>query len=315
MESNDTFDPYLISPAHSWNVLDFLEIIIGVAGLIGNVIVCVVMTVVKDLRTQTNCYVVNLAVSDSLSSLFLVLEPFLKKYVQVGEFYCRFIQSAFIFWVCMIESIFSLVAVTLERFVAIVYPFLYQRWFTPTTIAWSIVTTWILSVLSELKLLLIWQSDGIYCIYGWTDLKYSAGPISVMFSLNYVFPAVFMVYAYAKMIDSLKKDARQIQTSSTNQADAELLTARRRVITLLLIVVGAFFVCHTPNHFLYFAWHVGFRIEVPRKVYTTLVILTFLNSCVNPIIYAFRIKKFRKGCRRILCPFIPPDGVSVAHTV
>ncbi len=92
-------------------------------GIIGNTLVMVVIGKVKSRRSRstTNIFILNLSIADLSFLLFCV--PFqatiysLPRWI-FGAFLCRFVH--YFFMVCMLVSIFTLVAMSVDRYIAVV---------------------------------------------------------------------------------------------------------------------------------------------------------------------------------------------------
>lgn len=109
---------------------------------------------------------------------------------------------------------------------------------------------------------------------------------------------------------SLKKSncpsgvATHIHQHYQQQAAATVLRARRKVIRLLVAVVLGFAVCNLPFHARKFYQYWSSRYEgasrsaVMMTILTTLVL--YMNSFINPILYAFLSDNFRRSMRDVL---------------
>lgn len=90
----------------------------------------------------------------------------------------------------------------------------------------------------------------------------------------------------------------------TNSSNA-VLRSRRKVIRLLVIVLLCFAVCNLPFHArkLYQNW--GASYDGTRLPYVVLTMSThlilYLNSGINPFLYALFSNNFRRGMRDVLC--------------
>ncbi|KAH9363766.1 hypothetical protein HPB48_020102 [Haemaphysalis longicornis] len=88
------------------------------------------------------------------------------------------------------------------------------------------------------------------------------------------------------------------------QAAATVLRARRKVIRLLVAVVLGFAVCNLPFHArkFYQYWSSGYegasKSAVSLTIFTTLVL--YMNSFINPILYAFLSDNFRRSMKDVL---------------
>jgi hypothetical protein len=89
---------------------------------------------------------------------------------------------------------------------------------------------------------------------------------------------------------------QKIQTITESSSGAEnVLRSRRKVIRLLIVVVGSFALCSLPYHFrsLMQAW----GETVPDLFNPVSMFLMFFNSGLNPILYAFLSMKFRRAMK------------------
>ncbi|KAL1438838.1 hypothetical protein MTO96_047761 [Rhipicephalus appendiculatus] len=96
----------------------------------------------------------------------------------------------------------------------------------------------------------------------------------------------------------------QVHQHYQQQAAATVLRARRKVIRLLVAVVLGFAVCNLPFHArkFYQYWSSSYegasRSAVSLTIATTLVL--YMNSFINPILYAFLSDNFRRSMKDVL---------------
>ena len=119
-----------------------------------------------------------------------------------------------------------------------------------------------------------------------------------------------MCWAYYKIQATLMRSAQQLRQQNVQGAALELLQARQNVINMLRIVMGALVVLWTPL----VVWLMFCSIfkdlcgsnNADLHVITLLVLVAMynMNSVINPIIYVFKYKKFRKGLQDMLCSCI-----------
>ncbi|XP_072047193.1 galanin receptor 2b-like [Amphiura filiformis] len=115
--------------------LRIVKNIIGLFGMFGNTLVCLVIYYNREMHTLTNALIFNQAVIDFLSCIFIFLQSNIPDSGPpssriLGNLFCQVWDSTTFLFALLVASTFSLVVLTLERYVAIVFPFHYITLFT-----------------------------------------------------------------------------------------------------------------------------------------------------------------------------------------
>nr|XP_023013062.1 trissin receptor-like [Leptinotarsa decemlineata] len=276
----------------------------------GNLLVILVVTMSRRLRSITNFFLANLAVADFFVAIFCVYQNLVIYIIEswmLENFLCKmymFIQS-----LSNTASIFILVVICTERYFAIIYPITCKQILTPIRLKLIIVGVWITCILySSPKF--YWgstvtvpsgNSSETLCVLD--RQKYNSELFDMIhFVLFYVIPL-------AVMSTQLNGEAKLLQNASSNSmpnpnSSQNVLKARRGVIKMLIIVVCAFALCNLPYHArkMWQYWSPNYHGESNfSALLTPLTFLsTYFNSGVNPLLYAFLSKNFRRGMREIL---------------
>ncbi|XP_070537556.1 octopamine receptor beta-2R-like [Ptychodera flava] len=308
-------------------------IVISVIGMFDNLIVCYVVYRVRALRTMTNAFVVNQAVVDSLASFLIAVNHLIDptSYHGVGgQVLCRIWKSRYLLWSCFTASTYSLVAMTFERYFAIVYPLRYIASFTARKVWAIIATVWCSAfIVSTYPFFIRDVSPSGICY----RIQLPKGPSTALstfvFLTQYFLPLSFMLFAYIHIALILGDDKKQIlapasasrptdanasvprpsnantaaQQSSpvNNMQAASFKKARRNVFKTLCLVFFAFVICWTPNQVYFMFYVLDFFGKFSWKAHEITVVMGYCNSCVNPIIYALKYRSFRAGLKRALC--------------
>uniref|UniRef100_A0A672YT56 G-protein coupled receptors family 1 profile domain-containing protein n=1 Tax=Sphaeramia orbicularis TaxID=375764 RepID=A0A672YT56_9TELE len=122
------------------------ELIIAFLSTVGNVLVCVAVGINRKLRTVTNYFLVSLAVADICVGTIAIPCAIL---TDIGLPHhnlhlCLLMLSVLIMFTQ--NSIFSLLAVAVERYLAIFMPFRYQMLMTPRNAVLVILAKWLLAI-------------------------------------------------------------------------------------------------------------------------------------------------------------------------
>ncbi|XP_038069752.1 neuromedin-U receptor 2-like [Patiria miniata] len=295
----------------------------GVIGVLGNLLVCFVILRVKFLHSMTNYLLVNLAVADMLLCLqefFLYLMysdisllDFVPTSVGGRELYCRLLGSDFLAWALVYASAYNLCVVTLERYVAIVHPLQYERKLTATRMKSLIALIWVISFL--------FSSPYLFTIESSTDPDQACSKLKdhhqefqmllkvFTFFMGYLLPITLMSLAYYKIQVTLKRQAKALNLRHARAAAYDLVIARQRLVSMLMIVLGALIILWTPVYtaILVCAYplHKGLISFCDSDTYEFIVefmdFFHYFNSVINPIIYELKYKKFRKGVKVAFC--------------
>ena len=195
--------------------------VICVLGITGNLLVAFVLIRVPSLRSNTSDFMVHLSLADFIVCVMVI--PF--KLVQttgkyppnpgfLGELRCRLYAGQFLFWVGTVVSVYSLVTVNLERFVAIVYPLKYKVVFTRRVKYYMIASCWIVGALSKVFLFLLYGEDEVVgChFFGWPSSAVQAVVGLANFMMALFGPFVLMVLVQWKVISTLKRQVKMLKS-------------------------------------------------------------------------------------------------------
>lgn len=121
-------------------------VICMIVSIVGNVCTCAVIARDKTMRTPTNCYLLNLAITDLMIASFVPIEIYI---YMVPDFYpfseigCRI---HFFLWDCLSNcSALTISAFTVERYLVVSKPFLSQKLLLKSRVYKIIAAIWLIS--------------------------------------------------------------------------------------------------------------------------------------------------------------------------
>ena len=121
------------------------ELFFALMAVLGNGLVLLAFAKVERLlRSQTNYFILSLATADLLVGLLGVPFAILTSEGLPRNFYGCVIMLNFLLWLCG-TSTFSLIGVTVDRFIAVSYPLSYQDMMTGRRAIIIIALSWIMS--------------------------------------------------------------------------------------------------------------------------------------------------------------------------
>ncbi|XP_070844123.1 adenosine A2c receptor [Chaetodon trifascialis] len=282
------------------------ELVIAFLSTVGNLLVCAAVGFNCKLRTVTNYFLVSLAVADICVGMIAIPCAIL---TDIGLprhnlYLCLLMLSVLIMFTQ--SSIFSLLAVAVERYVAIFMPFRYQVLMTSRNAALVILTTWLLAFLIGLVPLMGWHKtppDSGYCFFVLVvDMTYM---VYFNFFACVLTPLVIMFLIYAQIFVTVKQQVRRIASEQRGERQMRAAASMRREMktaTSLFLVLFLFTVCWIPLHIINCFLLLCPDCPVPLELLLTAIILSHANSAVNPFLYAYTMTAFRDTFKAIfLC--------------
>ena len=219
---------------------------------------------------------------------------------------CALLLSKWPLWSSFIVSSLSLTCVTFERYFSICRPLRYNSFFTFKKASLMVVGVWVAGYLIKSYQTYVVKyndtDDGSCYVYWFsTAFKTSMGILNTM--AIYVIPLTTMAFTYALIMRALSESAENASKSSgkASESSLELLRARRKVIKMLVTVVMVFALCWAPNQTIFMSYTFGVPVNFKSWYYHTSVLMAFCNTCLNPLIYAFKMKSYRRYLKIAIC--------------
>ncbi|XP_014469593.1 PREDICTED: allatostatin-A receptor-like [Dinoponera quadriceps] len=297
-----------------------------------------VVTFSRRLRSITNFFLANLAVADFCVGIFCVyqtLTNYLMNSWQLGDFLCKVYM--FVHALSYTASILILVVVCTERYLAIVHPIKCRSMLTRSRLRMVIGVVWIVAAVYASPRFLYVETISNRLNTGDVDIICVANikkhNKNVLDAVNLVFlyllPLFLMCCLYTRIAVGLWRSgatlggpglvarSRNGRVHHVHTSSKNVLRARRGVIRMLIAVVMMFAVCNLPQQARILWRHWGPNYDRTSDFSTLLTVSTFLisymNSCLNPLLYAFLSRNFRKGMRELLhCKGARTRGGSLA---
>uniref|UniRef100_A0A3Q3BU86 Neuropeptide FF receptor 2 n=1 Tax=Haplochromis burtoni TaxID=8153 RepID=A0A3Q3BU86_HAPBU len=306
-------DFYLHKPSVA-AVFTVSYLLIFLVCMVGNGVVCFIVLRSKNMRTVTNLFILNLAISDLLVGIFCMPTTLVDNVITgwpFGRVVCKL--SGMVQGISVSASVFTLVAIAIDRFRCIVYPF--KQKLTIATSKLIIVIIWVLAVAimcpsgimlqvtKEQRVRIVLGSNNdtrpfYWCRENWPNQEMRKIYTTVLFANIYLAPLSLIVIMYARIGYTLfKTTISPVRGSGSRQT---ITRKKKRVIMMLLVVALLFIVSWLP---LWTLMMLSDYISLTQHQYRVINIymyplahwLAFSNSSINPIIYGFFNENFRRG--------------------
>ncbi|XP_063167451.1 neuropeptide FF receptor 1-like [Candoia aspera] len=317
---NSTFLPYYQHTPVVAAIFIMAYLIVFLSCMAGNSLVCMVVAKNQRMRTVTNFFILNLAISDLLVGIFCVPTTLIDTLITGWPFnqvICT--MSGLIQGTSVSASVFTLVAIAMDRFHCIVLPFR-ERLSLPKAVV-ILIVVWLLSIAimcPSVIMLTIDRLEGHYIVLGngktsiyplytcyeaWSDNSMRKLYTTVLFVHIYLVPLTLIVLMYGRVCLKLCSSPVPIPEYLSYAGRANGTSKKRiKVIKMLILVAVLFMISWLP------LWTLMLLVDYMDLTDDHLNLLTsyffpfahwlaFSNSSINPVIYGYYNENFRRGFR------------------
>ena len=307
-DDNSTKETTLVAAQETWSiVLDRCQLVLTCIGYVGNKITFI--TLVKNGRMFSPgiCLLLkHQALLDSAASAMgtiLLLQP---KFWKTGRYgfdvvLCHVWHSQGLYWTTINLSVWNLVAIAVERYVAVCLPFKYKQ-FQETPIRVILASMYVgcitFKVPSYMQVRFVDDSCvNEYLVRGklGKDLYYAHSIVS-LFEV-YLIPSFAFAFLYGRIIASLRR-----HTTTTSGSSKALKTVQSAITKSSFIVMAVFMVTIGFASWAYTLGYTGVTsYPVGSPVQKIGVFLAVCNCFINPLVYLLFMPPFRDSLRKTFC--------------
>lgn len=278
-------------------------VILGLSFLIGapgNLLV--IWTILRHIKQRSHTVVVilHLAAADLLVLITLPLWIYsLAQSWVFGEPFCK--AMVFVINACMYSSVFLITLMSVERFVAVRYPFTSAVWRRKKALNKVLLVLWAAAFLFSVPVIptqiVDKDSEEEHCLYRqYTSDIQEMVCVLLETLVGYIVPLSILVVCYGCLCSRIT----QMNFKS-----------KRKSTILIASVVVVFAICWTPHHVGNVLSLINLAIKDPHPdaadslegARSTMAFIAgamvFISSTVNPILYMFAARSFRSSLRDI----------------
>ena len=314
INSSATGTYFELSPSFQYPVVA-CHILIVVVAVVGNLMVCYAIITNKSLhRNPTNLFIFSLAFSDlltvSLAVPFDIEAIILQGAWRHSEALCE--AWITIYLIAVPTSILTLLAVSIDRYKSLsdsLNRFRRHRFMTRKRALIISMLIWLYSFLFALIPIIGWRSYDKFVYEGVCYFPFTKEYITLSSVLNFILPPLitFGIYIKTYLIACTHEGTFVGETSHNLRSNEEkkVYTRNIQAAKKISIFAAAFFFCWTPFSSISIASTLCEPCveKIPHEANVLLLMFGYLNSALNPFIFAFRNSKFQATFSGLLRPF------------
>ena len=241
------------------------------------------------LRTKSNIALACLATTDLVVGL--LVQPL--RIIQAsfllsgqGKMFCNLNKvSVTLTFKCLMASFTHLILLSAERYVAVRHPFVYENQVTEGHIIIASGMAWIIALLLPLVKPSIAEPDFVKIFV-----------VFIVVPVLLYFPA--MTYFNCVVYKEVRRNEKQIAANQVSLEAKEKILKNKKAFYTTIVVLLASFLCQISRN-IFLAIFASTRLTKRKNIgggeaaIYLLPLIPVLNSLLNPLIYAVRIRYFR----------------------
>ncbi|XP_017260252.1 trace amine-associated receptor 13c-like [Kryptolebias marmoratus] len=292
-------------PATLWTDAVFLHTVLSIISLLTvtfNLLVIISVSHFRQLQTPTNILLLSLAVSDFLVGLLLMPGEIIRNTACwfLGDLMCSVYN--FISYIITSASVGDMVLISVDRYVAICDPLHYSTKVTERRVKVCVCLCWFCSIFYSGVIVKgdMTQPGRYNSCYGECVIvvDYIVGAFDLV--ITFIIPVTVIIVLYIRVFMVAVSQARTMHshvTSVTLQLSVTLIRkSELKAARTLGVLMVVFLICFCP----YYCVSLVEDDFLSGSYASYVLFLFYLNSSLNPVIYAMFYPWFRKAIKLIV---------------
>ena len=188
---------------------------------------------------------------------------------------------------CLVSaSLTHLALISMERYLAIKHPFIYDTIVTEAHLLFASTLAWLLSIFLQISIVF---GETLYF-----TIKTTCQIVIVSFT----------ILCHLSVYRETNRHERHVAAHQVTKEAREKFEKDKKALKITSIVLGTLLICYTPLAILRMTLP-KYRYEISLNALYTVFVLTatvsLLNSLINPVIYSVRLRQFRVAIIELIC--------------
>ncbi|XP_033842872.1 trace amine-associated receptor 13c-like [Periophthalmus magnuspinnatus] len=275
-----------------------------------NLLVIISIAHYRQLHTCTNLLLLSLAVADLMvGTLEMPVEILLYRgCFFLGDFVCS--MYGFVSFLVISVSVGNMVMISIDRYVAICEPMSYHTKVTYKRVQVCVVSCWFFSTVHAawMSRELLQRPDRYNSCFGECVIVVNEAEAAFDLLVTFLAPISVITVLYMRVFVVAVTQARVLrsQVTSVSVKRSGAKKSELKAAKTLGLVILMFIVCSCP----YYVYTLLYDSGLTQSSGAAELWLIYLNSCINPIIYAFCYPWFLRASKNIVTLQILKSGSS-----
>ena len=291
-----------------------LYVVIMFVSIFGYSLIFLAFYLNSRLRTICNYFILSLGIADTLilcsvlpTSIYMILVEDANPYGN-SIVWCDFFATLNLIGTSAVAL--NLSSLSVERFLAMAYPFSYELFMTRKKALALIAGLWAYSAVTGLLPQMGWRNRETTVISGRCVRDTVRSYVFFLVILNFCVPAVVMIASNIGIFFIAREQVKKILKSTPQPAENLLVSEKKgkrlksdkfkmnvRAARRVSVIVGAFLLCWLPHIVVII---VGLAIghhKIPYEVYPVTLSLEYMSSAIDPCIFCFTNRDLRNALK------------------
>ncbi|XP_043534642.1 melanopsin-A isoform X1 [Chiloscyllium plagiosum] len=307
--------PTVNVPDHAHYTIGAVILAVGVTGMVGNFLVIYAFCRSKSLRSPSNTFIINLAISDFLMSITqapIFFTTSLHKRWIFGEKGCEL--YAFCGALFGITSMITLVVIAADRYLVITRPLASIGMLSKKRAIYILLGVWLYSLAWSLPPFFGWSAyvpEGLMtsCTWDYTTFTPSVRAYTMLlFCFVFFIPLGIIIYCYVFIFRAILATNRDVEkiggnTNKESRRRFQRIKNEWKMAKIALIVILLYVISWSPYSTVALTAFAGYADVLTPYMNSVPAVIAKASAIHNPIIYAITHPKYRAAIVKYI-PFL-----------
>ncbi|XP_023287033.1 melanopsin-A-like isoform X1 [Seriola lalandi dorsalis] len=304
--------PTVDVPDHAHYTIGVVILAVGITGMLGNFLVIYAFCRSRSLRTPSNIFIINLAVTDFLMCLtqtpIFFITSMHKRWI-FGKKGCElYAFCGALFGIC---SMMTLMVIAVDRYVVITRPLASLGVMSRRKALSIVAVAWIYSMGWSLPPFFGWSAyvpEGLMTSCSWDYMTFTPSVRSytmLLFTFVFFIPLFIIIFCYCCIFRAIRHTTRAITKINCegNRDSAKRFHKMRsewKMAKIALIVILLFVISWAPYSCAALTAFAGYADMLTPYMNSVPAVIAKASAIHNPIIYAITHPKYRSALSRYI---------------